>query len=90
MSKDVREINFDFLYKFCNGYRYEMGECLAIPEVRQKMTELYRQGCLLNETVFVGVLKEVYAAKYAQKKENPTFCYRSARKIIREIESRVQ
>lgn len=90
MSEERPEVSLDFMYKYCDGYRYQMWECISIPEVRKRMTEIYYSGCLLTPKVFAEVLKSVHDEKYADKKNNPDFCYRSARKIVGIINTMAQ
>ena len=87
MSEVGAEINLDFMYKFCPKCKYAMSECVAIPEVRWRLAEILRQEHAIDERVFARVLKEVYEEKYSRKKDNPNFCYASARKILRELEA---
>lgn len=83
---EVRDgVNLSFMYKFCPQSRFAMSECIAIPEVRERMSELMQSGESNDPQVFLMTLKAVYNEKYAHKKENPDFCFASARKIIREL-----
>lgn len=85
MSEVHVPVNLDFMYRYCGKYRHAMSECLAIPEVKDRLNFMARNGETVDKQVFASTLKEVYAYKYAHKRENPTFCYTSARKILREL-----
>lgn len=85
MSEASASVNLNFMYLYCGKHRYAMSECLAIPEVKDRLSFMARNGETVDKQVFASTLKEVYAYKAAHKKDNPTFCYASARKILKEL-----
>ena len=85
MTEAFTPVNLSFMYRYCGKHRYAMSECIAIPELQKRLAVMAEQGMYIDKQAFAHTLKDVYAYKSEHKQENPTFCYVSARKILKEL-----